>query len=71
MKFKNVSLQFDPEAHLDGLNGYSYAELERICVQAIKASIIDQRKQVSEKDFLDALVDERRRRRRTARIAEA
>ncbi|AKH44024.1 SpoVK/Ycf46/Vps4 family AAA+-type ATPase [Altererythrobacter atlanticus] len=71
MKFKNVPLQFDPEAHLDGLDGYSYAELERICVQAIKASIIDQRKQVSEKDFLDALVDERRRRRRTARIAEA
>ncbi|HCE22669.1 MAG TPA: AAA family ATPase [Hyphomonas sp.] len=71
MKFKNVPLQFDPEAHLDGLDGYSYAELERICVQAIKASIIDQRKQVSEKDFLDALADERRRRRRTARIAEA
>lgn len=71
MKFKNVPLQFEPEAHLDGLDGYSYAELERICVQAIKASIIDQRKQVSEKDFLDALADERRRRRRTARIAEA
>ena len=71
MKFKNVPLQFDPEAHLDGLDGYSYAELERICVQAIKASIIDQRKKVSEKDFLDALADERRRRRRTARIAEA
>ena len=71
MKFKNVPLQFDPETHLDGLDGYSYAELDRICVQAIKASIIDQRKQVSEKDFLDALADERRRRRRTARIAEA
>ena len=68
MKFKNVLLDFKPEAHLESLKGYSYADLDRICVQAIKISIIDKRKQVRESDFLEALFDERRRRRRSARM---
>lgn len=68
MKFRNVALAFDPQAHLDQLSGYSYAELDRICVQAIKASVIDKRKQVREQDFLHAIADERRRRRRTDRM---
>ncbi len=68
MKFKNAALTFDPAAHLADLDGYSYAELDRICVQAIKAAIIDRRKEVAESDFLEAIADERRRRRRTARM---
>lgn len=68
MKFKNVVLEFKPEAHVEGLKGYSYADLDRICVQAIKISIMDKRKEVRESDFLEALSDERRRRRRTARM---
>lgn len=68
MKFRNVALAFDPQGHVDALTGYSYAELDRICVQAIKASVIDKRKQVREQDFLHAIADERRRRRRTERM---
>lgn len=71
MRFKNVAVSFEPEAHLAQLEGYSYAELERLCLQAIKASIIDKRKLVTERDFLDAIADERRRRRRTSRMTAA
>lgn len=71
MKFKNVPLAFEPEAHLNALDGFSYAELDRICVQAIKSSIIDKRKLVGEKDFMESLADERRRQRRTTRINQA
>ena len=49
MKFKNVSLNFNPETYLQELDGFSYAELERVCVQAIKTSIIDRKNLVEEK----------------------
>jgi len=62
-------MTFDPQGHVDALAGYSYAELDRICVQAIKTSVIDKRKQVREQDFLHAIADERRRRRKTERMA--
>lgn len=68
MRFKNVELNFDPQTHLSALEGYTYAELERLCLQAIKAAIIDRRKLLQEDDFLGAVSDERRRRRRTSRI---
>lgn len=71
MKFKNVAITFDPEAHLDALDGRSYAELDRICLQAIKSSIIDRRKQVGEQDFAAAIADEQRRQRRTRRMTTA
>ena len=60
MKFKNVAIAFDPADHLDVLQGHSYAELDRICVQAIKAAIIDRRKEVSSSDFKDAVADDTR-----------
>lgn len=68
MRFKNVPISFDPAVHIGELDGYSYAEMDRLCLQAIKASIIDKRKTVSEGDFVDAMADERRRRRRTSRM---
>lgn len=71
MRFKNVVIDFDPQAHLAALEGYAYAELERLCLQAIKAAIIDRRKAVREADFAGAITDERRRKRRTTRIAAA
>jgi len=69
LKFKNVPLAFDPAARSGQLEGYSYAEIERICVQAIKAMVIDHRKQVEERDFNRALVDEARRS-RTKRLTQ-
>jgi len=61
-KFRNVRLGFDPAKYAPELVGYSFAELERMCVQAIKSSVIDQRSTVSSADMQEALSDERRRR---------
>jgi SpoVK/Ycf46/Vps4 family AAA+-type ATPase len=69
LKFKNVETSFDPLAHAGSLEGYSYAEIERICIQAIKSTVIDRRKQVREEDFAQAIADEVRRRSGTARLA--
>jgi SpoVK/Ycf46/Vps4 family AAA+-type ATPase len=67
LKFKNASTSFDPVSRSADLEGYSYAEIERICIQAIKAMLIDRRKQVQERDFTRAVADEARRRSRNAR----
>jgi SpoVK/Ycf46/Vps4 family AAA+-type ATPase len=70
LKFRNAKLSFDPLDHIDALEGYSFAELERICVSALKSSIIDRRIEVRERDFKRAIVDEERRRHRACRLTE-
>lgn len=70
MKFKNVAITFDPVSHAAELEGYSYAEMDRISVQAIKTAVIDKRKQVRERDFREALADERRRKHGSARLVQ-
>jgi ATP-dependent 26S proteasome regulatory subunit len=55
-------------SHVGSLEGYSFAEIERICVQAIKAAVIERRKEVHELDFRHAVADEIRRRSGTARL---
>lgn len=69
LRFKNVALAFDPMQHAAALEGYSYAEIERVCTQAVKSMIIDRRKQVQERDFNRALEDEARRRAGQSRLA--
>lgn len=64
-KFKNVATGFDPVGRAEELIGFSFAEIERIVVQAIKAMIIERRKEVQPKDFNRALADEKRRRNST------
>jgi SpoVK/Ycf46/Vps4 family AAA+-type ATPase len=71
MKFRNVVTDFDPTRHSAALHGYSYAEIERVCLQAIKSMIIDRRKHVEERDFNRALKDETRRRAANARLNPA
>lgn len=71
MKFKNVAVAFDPVARAAELDGYSYADIDRICVQAIKAAIIEKRKDVRESDFRFALAEERRRKHDNARLTQA
>jgi SpoVK/Ycf46/Vps4 family AAA+-type ATPase len=71
LKFKNVSTDFDAVSRSADLEGYSYAEIERICIQAIKTMVIDRRKQVQERDFNRALADEARRRSKNARLKRA
>ncbi|MGE3779628.1 MAG: AAA family ATPase, partial [Pirellulaceae bacterium] len=70
MKFRNVAVAFDPIDHAHELAGYSYAEIDRISVQAIKSAVIDKRKEVRESDFRAALADERRRRHGSARLTQ-
>jgi SpoVK/Ycf46/Vps4 family AAA+-type ATPase len=69
LKFKNIPVAFDPMQHVAALEGYSYAEIERVCTQAVKSMIIDRRKQVRERDFNRALDDEGRRRAGQSRLA--
>jgi AAA+ superfamily predicted ATPase len=71
MKFRNVVTSFDPVAHAPELKGYSYAEIDRISVQAIKAAVIDKRKEVREHDFREAVADERRRKHGSARLSSS
>ena len=68
LKFKNVALDFDPLAQSSKLEGYSYAEIERVCVQAIKSAVIHRRKTVREQDLRRAIADEVRRRSGRARL---
>lgn len=68
LKFKNVPTDFDPATRSDALKDYSFAEIERVCLQAIKTMIIERRKSVQERDFNRALADEVRRRAGNARL---
>jgi len=69
-KFKNVSVAFDPMEQAAPLIGLSFAEIERICLQAIKASIIARRKHVTQPDFDESLKDELRRKRDHDRLTK-
>lgn len=61
LKFKNARINFEPALFVSRLNGYSFAEIERICFQAIKSAIIDHRKQITDVDFNTAIEEEERR----------
>lgn len=59
--FRNVSTTVDPTTYIDRLSGSSYAELARITQQAIKLSILDGNKGVSESHLRAALRNAERR----------
>ncbi|WP_108820717.1 AAA family ATPase [Pseudovibrio sp. Alg231-02] len=67
--FKNVTTEFEPASLLDEVTGYSYAELEKISIQAIKLSILGHSRSVSEHNFHDAVNDAKRRKKRADRLA--
>jgi SpoVK/Ycf46/Vps4 family AAA+-type ATPase len=62
MKFKNTPTDFSVLGHVASFDGFSYAEIERVCTMAMKWSIINEHKLVRESDFALALSDELRRR---------
>jgi SpoVK/Ycf46/Vps4 family AAA+-type ATPase len=68
LKFKNVKVDFDPPTVAPTVEGFSYADIERVCIQAMKASIIERRKVVAERDFKAAVAEEVRRRSGNARL---
>lgn len=61
LKFKNFRTAFKLPAQVDALLGLSHADIERVCLDAIKRAILEDKKTVSEKHFTDAIHDERRR----------
>lgn len=70
-KFKNIKLTFEPTTEAEKLVDMSFAEIERICIQAIKASVMGKRKTVDARDFHMAIDDELRRKRDYARHVKA
>ncbi|MCT8970695.1 AAA family ATPase [Microbaculum marinisediminis] len=71
MKFKNITVAFDPISYAANLGGYSFAEIDRVSTQAIKSAIIEKRKEVRESDFRKAISDERRRKHGRTRITQS
>lgn len=69
-KFRNFPCTFEPTLFDARLEGYSYAEIERVCVQAIKVALLDGRKRVTESDFDHSLSEEVRRRTLRSRSTE-
>ncbi len=62
MSFKNFRAMFDVESKLQKLQGFSHAEVERVCLNAIRRSILHKRDKVDEKHFDQAIRFETRRR---------
>jgi SpoVK/Ycf46/Vps4 family AAA+-type ATPase len=69
MKFQNVRTDFSVSGKAERLQGYSFAEIERVCLQAIKLSILDRRKSVREIDFAVASRQEARRHKRMENLS--
>lgn len=67
--FKNVAVEFEPRDFAIKVAGYSYSELEKICTQAIKLSILGRAKAVTSRNFNDAVNDAKRREKRSKRLA--
>jgi SpoVK/Ycf46/Vps4 family AAA+-type ATPase len=69
LKTRNFPALFDIQAKAPKLKGLSYADVERVCVNAIKRSIIQGAKGVSETEFNLALREERQRQELQDRIS--
>ncbi|MBC7792129.1 MAG: AAA family ATPase [Clostridia bacterium] len=66
-QFANFPASFDIMNSNSKLLGMSYADIERVCVDAIKKAVLKKRKSVSETEFATALKQEARRKGLTAR----
>ncbi len=66
-QFANFPAHFDLAAPVPKLVGMSYADIERICIDAIKKAVLKKRKSVSETEFAVALRQETRRKGLTSR----
>lgn len=61
LSFKNFQAAFDAQAKVPALEGLSHAEIERVCVNAIRRSILHKRDRVEERYFDQAVKIELRR----------
>lgn len=62
LKTKNFPVRFDLTERVKRLAGHSYADVERVCVGAIKRSILKGAREVLEREFDHAIAETRRRR---------
>lgn len=68
MKTRNFPLAFSVDEQVKQLAGYSFAEVERICVAALKRSIMKGLRAVPEPEFNVAIAEGRRRHEVQARL---
>lgn len=61
LTFKNFQVAFELQEKVPGLDGLSHAEIERVCLNAIRRSILHKRDRVEERFFDQAVKFERRR----------
>jgi SpoVK/Ycf46/Vps4 family AAA+-type ATPase len=61
LQFKNYPVNFELTSVAPKLAGLSFAEVERICLDAIKTAVMKKRKAVSETEFAAALKQAQRR----------
>jgi SpoVK/Ycf46/Vps4 family AAA+-type ATPase len=70
IKTKNFPIQFDLAERIKRLAGYSYADVERVCIAAIKRSILKGARHVLEREFDHAIAETKRRRTRRAELRQ-
>lgn len=61
LKLRNYPVDFDPTVYADNLLGMSFAEIERICLNAVKRSILERTDAISAIGFEQAIDTEKRR----------
>ena len=62
LKFRNFAAEFEPAEMAKFLEGFSHAEIERVCLNAIRRAVLAQHKSVSSRRFLESISLETRRR---------
>ncbi len=62
LKFRNFKTDFEPASVADYLAGFSHAEIERVCLNAIRHAVLNGRNVVSRRRFLESVALEKRRR---------
>ena len=59
---RNFPADYELVSHAAAMEGFSYAQINSVCTQAIKNALLGRRKRISKADFKHALVSEERRR---------
>jgi SpoVK/Ycf46/Vps4 family AAA+-type ATPase len=68
LRFRNFPVNFELSRESSKLKGMSYAEIERVCFEAIKYAVLKRRKVVSETEFATAVKSEQRRKLTARRV---
>jgi SpoVK/Ycf46/Vps4 family AAA+-type ATPase len=62
LKFRNFGRDFESSAVADGFEGLSHADIERVCINAIRRSILSGQRDVTKRRLLRGVALEKRRR---------